>query len=284
MHLKTDSVSVHHWLLDTLTRKAQLCTKAASKILHQRRLEIIKLLVKEYGLSIDITLVLLSQNLADPITRVPQRWLEMMKSATETAPLTCATMVDGMTSSQILKLHNSSGHPGIRCTTYFAQQVCPLITKVVVRLAIQTCEEYQTVDLALVHWTKRELAVKDICWRLGMDITHYNNNHFLIVRNCGATCFSIWRPLSWQDYGNVVRQLESIFFECGPPQELLMDNDTVFFSSKFKEFVASWRVHLRFRYVYMPTDNGIAINAIAVFNGLQSGWGVLFRKPCTGIT
>ena len=50
------------------------------------------------------------QNLADPMTQVLQRWLERMKSATEPVPLTCATRSNGMTSSQIMKVHESSGH------------------------------------------------------------------------------------------------------------------------------------------------------------------------------
>ena len=33
MHLKIDSVSVYHWLLDILTGKSQVHTKATSKML-----------------------------------------------------------------------------------------------------------------------------------------------------------------------------------------------------------------------------------------------------------
>ena len=33
MHLKTDSVSLYHWLVDTLTRKRRLHTKASSEML-----------------------------------------------------------------------------------------------------------------------------------------------------------------------------------------------------------------------------------------------------------
>ena len=65
-----------------------------AKMLLQWRMEIIKLLVKEYGLSIDVTLVLLSQNQADPLTWVPQRWLKTMKSATKLAPLNSAMEVN----------------------------------------------------------------------------------------------------------------------------------------------------------------------------------------------
>ena len=71
-----------------------------------------------------------------------------------------------MTSSQIMKVHESSGHPGIRCTAYFARWICPTITKADVRSAIRA------------YWQ-----------RLGIDITHYNGKHFLTVTDCGPTTF-----------------------------------------------------------------------------------------------
>ena len=83
-----------------------------------------------------------------------------MKSATEPVPLTCAARSNGMTSSQIMKVHESRRHPGIRRTAYFARRVCPTITKADVRSAIRACEQCQTIDPAPVHWTKRGLAVK----------------------------------------------------------------------------------------------------------------------------
>ena len=72
--------------------------------------------------------------------------------------------------------------------------------------------------------------------------------------NCGPACFTIWRPLLWQDSGNIIQHLEAIFFECGPPQELLTDNDTVFSSG---EFSTSWGVCLWFWCAYALAGNGI---------------------------
>ena len=160
MHLKTDSVSVYHWLEDTLTGKTRVCTKATSKMLLRRRLETIKSQVEVYELSMDFVLIPSIQNLADPMTRLLQKRLERMKSATEPVPLTCATRSNETTSSQIMNVHESIGHPGIRRIVYFAQRVCPTITKADVRSAIRACEQCQTIDPALVHWTKGGLAVK----------------------------------------------------------------------------------------------------------------------------
>ena len=73
MHLKTDSVSGYHWLVDTLTGKTRVHTKATSEMLLRRQLETIKSLAEEYGLSMDVTLIPSIQNLADPMTQIPQR-------------------------------------------------------------------------------------------------------------------------------------------------------------------------------------------------------------------
>ena len=210
VHLKKDSVSVYHWLEDTLTGKNRVRTKATSEILLRRRLETIKSLVEEYGLSMDVALIPSIQNLADTMTWVPQRWLERMKSATEPVPLTCATRSNEMTCSQIMNVHESSGHPGIRRTVYFARRVCPAITKADVRSAIRACEQCQTIDPASVHSTKGGLAVKANWQRLGIDITHYNGKHFLTVTDCGPAGFTIWWPLPRQDSGNIIQRLEAL--------------------------------------------------------------------------
>ena len=151
-----------------------------------------------------------------------------------------------MTCSQIMKVHESSGHRGIRCTVYFAWRVCLTITKADVR-CIRACEQYQTINP----------AVKANWQRLGIAITHYNGKHFLTVTYCGPARFTIWRPLPRQDPGNIIQHLEAIFSERGPQQELLVDNDTAFFSGEFRKFSTSWGVSLRFRCAYVPAGNGI---------------------------
>ena len=74
LHLFTDSACVHKWISDTLTDKARVRTKAASEMLIQRQLDTIIKLVKEYALSMNVSLVKSSQNKADRFTRVLQRW------------------------------------------------------------------------------------------------------------------------------------------------------------------------------------------------------------------
>ena len=126
-----------------------------------------------------------------------------------------------------------------------------------VKAAIQTCQECQTIDPAPVHWQKGTLSVKEVWKRLGMDITHYGGEHYLTVIDCGPTRFSVWRKLRRQDSACVVQHLEAIFWERGPPEEILTDNDTAFCSRQFKAFLKEWGVQLRLRCAYVPSGNGI---------------------------
>ena len=119
MHLHTDSLCVYHRLSETLTGKARLKTKAASEMLAQRRLVMVKCLVDEYSLQVDITLVQSEQNLADKLTRVPKWWIDIMKLGSNPLQLTCTILTDQLTPDQICVIHWKSGHPGILRTTYF---------------------------------------------------------------------------------------------------------------------------------------------------------------------
>ena len=68
VHMQTDLLCVSHWILEPLTGKARIQTKAASEMLIRRRLDMIKKIVAEYGLSVEITLVALECNFADSLT------------------------------------------------------------------------------------------------------------------------------------------------------------------------------------------------------------------------
>ena len=56
----------------------------------------------------------------------------------------------------------------------------------------------------------------------------------------------------------VICELESIFYERGPPEEILTDNDTAFCSMEFRRFIDEWGVRLRHRCAYVLSGNSIA--------------------------
>ena len=55
----------------------------------------------------------------------------------------------------------------------------------------------------------------------------------------------------------ICRELEQIFLERGPPQEILMDNGTEFRSAKVRNLCEKWSVKQHFRCAYRPETNGV---------------------------
>ena len=75
LHVRTNFLTVYHWISDALSGKARLRTKASSEMLIHRRVETLMALRNDYVLALDIKLVRSENNRADALTRVPQRWL-----------------------------------------------------------------------------------------------------------------------------------------------------------------------------------------------------------------
>ena len=211
-------------------------TKAASEMFIRRRLSTLKDLIEEYHLTVDVTLVPSTLNLADRLTRVLQRWFNAIKRSNGRKPLIGATQVDELNVNQILTIHRNSGHSGVWRTTYFIRKICPPTTKAAIRSAIQSCDECQSIDPAPIHWQKGKLEVSKNWQRLGMYITHYGARHFVTLTDCSPPHFSIWKQLARQDSVTVIHQLEAVFFEQGPPHELFKDKDPAFCSSEFRAF------------------------------------------------
>ena len=258
MYLHTDSLCVYHCLSNTLTGKARVRTKATSEMLIRRRLVIVKHLVDEYSLQVDITLVQSEQNLTDKLTRMPKRWIDIMKQGSNPPQLTCAVLTDQLTPEQIHVIHRKSGHPGIHQTTYFVQRVCPTTTKATIKAVIHSYEECQRIDPAPTWWEKGKLEVEGNWCRIGMDITHYDGKHFLTLTDCGPTRFTIWHLLTWQDTLSIIRQLRSVFFEHGPPLEILTDNASTFWCQEFQKFTSKWGIKMCYQCAYFLEGNSIA--------------------------
>ena len=90
-----------------------------------------------------------------------------------------------------------------------------------------------------------------------MDITHYEDQHYLTLIDYGPSRFSIWDPLQHQNAASIIRQLESVFSERGPPAELLTDNGAAFSREEFRRFDENWGLQQRFRCAYVLSSNGI---------------------------
>ena len=145
--------------------------------------------MKEYALSMNVSLVESNQNKADRLTRVPQRWLNAIKRNTEPVQPACTASVNSVGLDQIKIVHRQSGHPGVRRTLYFIKQIAPGVSKAAVKAVVRECEVCQSIDPAPVHWSKGALNVKQTWHRVVMDITHCSGSHFLMMIDCGPTQF-----------------------------------------------------------------------------------------------
>ena len=250
LHVKTDSVCVLNWVVNTLECKARVKTKAASEMLIRRRLGILKALVDEYHLSLDISLVPSARNRADQLTRVPEKWLRAHKNEI------CASGVED-NSVKIRKIHIEYGHPGIRRTKYFCKKLGLYVSKREVSSVLSKCSECASIDPAPVRWKHGELSVQENWQRLAIDVTHLQKKLYLSLVDCGPSRFAIWRELGREDGPCIVRQLESVFYERGPCGEILADNALAFTGRVFEEFCRRWGVKIRYRCAYVPSGNAI---------------------------
>ena len=278
--LKTDSSTVHRWISDALSGRARLKTKAHGEMIIRRRIDMVKQLVEEFGIALSVTLVPTAHNRADRLTRVPAEWVrgddtDVCEPAVAAAAVgSVADVGDGAHGdgagvavvdaavtddlSSISEIHIRAGHPGIRRTLYFARRdISPSITRDRVQSVVSNCDVCRAVDPAPVKWRGGDLGVKETWTRLAIDITHYRDQAYLSVIDCGSSRFCVWRPLRQSDSGSVTAQLEQVFLERGAPVELLADNDTAFRSREFAVFAARWGVQLRFRAVHRPSGNSI---------------------------
>ena len=144
-------------------------------------------------------------------------------------------------------------------------------------------EECQSIDPAPMHWSKGDLNVKQTWYRVAMDITHCNDAHFLTVIDCGPARFAVWRCLPQQDAMSVINQLKVLFYEHGPPAEILTDN-TAFQSSLLKTFLDEWRVWLRFRCAYVPSGNSIVKRCHRTLKRIAARKRCTYQKQYTGTT
>ena len=122
----------------------------------------------------------------------------------------------------------------------------PVVKNVDVRMVAQKCEACQSTDPAPMQWQKGNLSVTHVWNKLGIDVTHVGNQLYLAIINCVPSCFAIWQLLHQQDPASIICQLESIFYDRGPPAKILRDNSVAFSSEQFLQFLRKWGVWLRF--------------------------------------
>ena len=117
-------------------------TRAAGEMLVRRRLGTLQLLAKEYGLTIDVKLVKSCQNCADSLTRVPSRWMNLLKEGKEPVLESRAMVGRRLDKDQVAEIHHQSGQLGAKQTLYFARLVDPQVSKETANSVVKACETW----------------------------------------------------------------------------------------------------------------------------------------------
>ena len=137
LHVRTDSLTVYHWILNALSGKVRLKTKASSEMLIRRRVDTIKALVDEYGLTLDIEVVRSECNRDDALTRVFQKWLGMPNGFEKPISSVCGGAIESLSAERIARIDEETGHHRIKRTLYFSRKLNPAVTKKDVRRVVK---------------------------------------------------------------------------------------------------------------------------------------------------
>lgn len=239
MVLYTDSATVNGWLRSLLTGSQRVKVSGIAEMLVRRRLAMVAELRDVYGLDITVELVRSEANKSDELTRVPQAWLRAERPRTS------------------LEALHGRHHFGVRRTLHFAKQVDPTATRADVEKVVRACRDCASVDPAPTQWDKGELSVAQNWQRLAADVTHYGNERYLTMVDCGPSRFAIWRRINTESAGEITALFEQVFRERGPPSELLLDNSATFRSQQMDDLCSRWCIFRGFRCAYRPSGNGI---------------------------
>ena len=252
----TDSGTVYHWVNSLLTNDRRIRTHGLAEALVHRRLNLLSDLLKECNISLSIYQVKSHENKADPLTRVPKRWLENQN--TSAVSLLRDGSVVHATEQMIQKIHELN-HLGVNRTLYLVRTCCPelYIKKEDVENVVRRCMRCRSIDPAPLMSEGGKLEIPDVWARVACDVTHHEGKNYLTMIDCGPSRFAIWKMIEDESISQVGKCFEEIFRERGPPDELLLDNSKTFRSQYLSNLCKKWKVKMTFRCAYRPQGNGI---------------------------
>ena len=150
LYVRTNSLTVYHWILNARSGKVRLKTKASSEMLIRRRVDTIKALVDEYGIALDIKLVRSECNRAVVLIRVSQKWLGNPNECEKPIVAVCGGTIESLSDERIARIHEETGYHGIKRTLYFSRKLSPAVTRKDVRRVVKACQVCQSIDPAPV--------------------------------------------------------------------------------------------------------------------------------------
>ena len=254
INVLTDSATVYGWVNLTLSEDKRVKTKGASEIIVKRRLGVLKNLITELNLVITVGLVPSGTNKSDVLTRVKKSWLVgESRDSDDTCDGERAVCAAALPMKESHDLH----HMGVERTLYLARKVDPAATRESAKRVVRQCMQCQSIDPAPVIHQQGSLGVERDWMRAAIDVTHYGNIPYLSFVDCGPGRFAIWRKMTRETAECICAELEKIFLERGPVDEILMDNATAFRSDVFYNFLRKWNIQSFYRAAYRASGNGI---------------------------
>ena len=242
----TDSATVYGWINLTLTEEKKVKTKGAAEMLVKRRLGILKSLIQELSLQVTVRLVKSAVNKADELTRIRKRWMIPDQE------MGCV----GLDRKRLKELH-AEHHMGVERTWFLAKKLDESVEKEEVKKVLRECQQCQSIDPAPTTHVPGNLEVEKKWSRLAIDVTHYRGLPFLTMVDCGPGRHIIWREMKGESATEICREINSLFYERGPVDEVLMDNAAAFKSDEMNQLLEKWGVVPYFRAAHRASGNGI---------------------------
>ena len=128
---------------------------------------------------------------------------------------------------------------GVERTWYLAKRLDKSTEKETVKAVVRQC---QSIDPAPASHTPGELGVQEAWSRLAIDVTHYAGRPYLSMVDCGPGRFVVWRELKGETATEICHELDELFYERGPVDELLIDNALAFRSQEMLQLMEKWGV------------------------------------------
>ena len=154
---------------------------------------------------------------------------------------------------EVKKMHDEH-HMGVDRTWYLAKHLDKSAEEETVKAVVRQC---QSIDPAPASHTPGELGVQEAWDRLPIDVTDYAGRPYLSMVDCGPGRFVVWRELKGETATEICHELDKLFYERGPVDELLTDNVLPFRSQEMLQLMEKWGVRPFYRAAYRAGGNGI---------------------------
>lgn len=126
-----------------------------------------------------------------------------------------------------------------------------------VEQVVNNCPECLSIDPTPIKWKKGNLDCDEVWKRIAIDVTHFGDKIYLSIVDCGPSRYATWSNIPNESMESILRELQKVMRELGPPLEIIVDNYPSFTSVKFKDVMSKWGVNIHYRCANKPSGNSI---------------------------